>query len=148
MSNAERVRVLQMVAEGKVSPAEADEVLEALAPAPPAVPFTVPAAPKPGTMSGVNRQGPAGRTPRLALRIEVSEGEWSATVRVPSGLDHAQQDFLIRPVRKVLEMHDIDLGALVTFLDDIEQWPDGTALLDLSEDEFSVGVHVQVMNGA
>lgn len=146
MSNAERVRVLQMVAEGKVSPAEADEVLEALAPAPPAVPFTVPAAPKPGTMPSINRQGPTGHTPRRALRIEVSDGEWSATARIPSGLDHAQQDFLIRPVRKLLEMHDIDLGALVTFLDDIEQWPDGAELLDLTEDEFSASIHVETMN--
>lgn len=135
MSNEERVRVLQMVAEGKVSPAEADEVLGALTPATPTVAPPAPPASKVPTGNGA----PSKRR----LRIQVSdenEGDRHIQVWIPAGLTRAQQEFLIRQVRRPLEEQGVDLMDL---LDDIDQWPSGTTLFNLSQNEVHIDIRVE-----
>lgn len=137
MSSEERVRVLQMVAEGKVSPAEADEVLGALIPPPP--PFKAPTLP-PGDNKNVKFERPA---PRRMLRIQITdenEGERHIQVRIPDGLTHGQQEFLTRQVRQPLAEQGVDLSEL---LDDLDQWPSGTTLFNLSQNEVHIDIRVE-----
>lgn len=137
MSNEERVRVLQMVAEGKVSPAEADEVLGALM-APPTAAVVAPPSPPPFKAPTGN-----GQTTRRRLRIQVSdenEGDRHIQVWIPAGLTRAQQEFLIRQVRKPLEEQGVDLMEL---LEDIDQWPSGTTLFNLSHNEVHIDIRVE-----
>jgi hypothetical protein len=137
VSNEERVRVLQMVAEGKVSPAEADEVLGALTPAPP--PFKAPTT-QPGENKNMKWERPA---PRRMLRIQITdenEGDRHIQVRIPAGLTHSQQEFLTRQVRRPLEEHGVDVSEL---LDDLDQWPSGTTLFNLSQNEVHIDIRVE-----
>jgi hypothetical protein len=137
MSNEERVRVLQMVAEGKVSPAEADEVLGALTPPPP--PFKAPTT-QPGENKNMKWERPA---PRRMLRIQVAdqnEGGRRTEVRIPAGLTRSQQEFLTRQVRQPLEEHGVDLSEL---LDDLDQWPSGTTLFNLFWNEGHIDIRVE-----
>jgi hypothetical protein len=137
VSNEERVRVLQMVAEGKVSPAEADEVLGALM-APPASPVIAPPSPPPFKAPAGN-----GQATKRRLRIQVSdenEGDRHIQVRIPAGLTHSQQEFLTRQVRQPLEEHGVDLSEL---LDDLDQWPSGTTLFNLSQNEVHIDIRVE-----
>lgn len=138
MSNEERVRVLQMVAEGKVSPAEADEVLGALTPAP-AAPLET-SAPLPRDNRNMKWERPA---PRRMLRIQITdenEGDRHIQVRIPAGLTRGQQEFLTRQVRRPLEEHGVDVSEL---LDDLDQWPSGTTLFNLSQNEVHIDIRVE-----
>jgi hypothetical protein len=139
VSNEERVRVLQMVAEGKVSPAEADEVLGALTPPPSAL--KAPTTP-PGESKNMKweRERPV---PRRMLRIEITdenEGDRHIQVRIPAGLTPGQQEFLTRQVRRPLEEQGVDVSELLA---DLEQWPSGTTLFNLSQHEVHIDIRVE-----
>jgi len=141
VSNEERVRVLQMVAEGKVSPAEADEVLGALTPAPVA-PLDL-SAPLPHENKNMKWERPERPAPRRMLRIQITdenEGDRHIQVRIPAGLTHGQQEFLTRQVRQPLDEHGVDLSEL---LDDLDQWPSGTTLFNLSQNEVHIDIRVE-----
>jgi len=127
-----------MVAEGKVSPAEADEVLGALTPTPP------PVSKAPTTQPNENKNLKWARPerPRM-LRIQISdenEGDRHIEVRIPAGLTHSQQEFLTRQVRRPLEEQGVDVSEL---LDDLDQWPSGTTLFNLSQNEVHIDIRVE-----
>lgn len=118
MSNEERIRVLQMVAERRVTPEEADEVLgtlEPIAATPPNGPVA-PQAAKPG---------------QRTLRINVHRGRKNITVRIPSGLPREGQQFLTRQVLPSLAAHGVGLDEL---LDVFEQFPVNTKLVEIHDD--------------
>jgi hypothetical protein len=124
-----------MVAEGKVSPAEADEVLGALM-VPPAAVFAPPPPPFKAPMEN-------GQSTKRRLRIQVreeNEGDRNIQVWIPAGLTRAQQEFLIRQVRKPLEEQGVDLMEL---LEDIDQWPSGTTLFNLSHNDVHIDIRVE-----
>lgn len=132
MSREERVRVLQMVASGTVSPEEADEVLAALEPAP-AAQF--------GEATPIKARSPRGNPEmQRTLVIEIHDGEKNITVRVPPGLARAQQQFLARHAGEHLGEHGIDLQEL---LENVQQFPKDTTLVDMSEDEFSLEIKTE-----
>lgn len=132
MSREERVRVLQMVATGTVSPEEADDVLAALEPAP---------APAPSERLMDMPPRPNGRPPaQRTLVIEICDGEKNITVRMPPGLARAQQQFLARHAREYLGEHGINLEEL---LDNVQQFPKDTTLVEMSDGEFTLEIKTE-----
>ena len=128
MSDEERVRVLQMVATGTISPEEADDVLAALAAGREPPPRRV-AAP-----------APVSKEAQRILRIEISDGEKNVTVRIPDGLSPEQQRSLAGPAKEYLEGYDIQLEPLLNLLGSLSR---GTELVDVSEDEHHIGIQVE-----
>jgi hypothetical protein len=120
MSNEERIRVLQMVAERRVTPEEADEVLGTLEP------VAAPSLPSSASPS------PVAKTGQRTLRINVHRGRKNITVRIPSGLPRESQQFLTRQVVPSLAAHGVGLDEL---LDVFEQFPSNTKLVEIHEDE-------------
>src|SRR5437868_9584518 len=100
MSNEERARILRMVAEGKVTPAQAEDLLAALDAAPDAGarsmgpsatfgPGSMPASPVPGP--------PRIRKQPRSLVIQVKEGgDSKVNVRIPLSLARAAGKFIPR----------------------------------------------------
>jgi hypothetical protein len=118
VSNEDRIRVLQMVAERRVTPEEADEVLGTLEPvaAPPNGPAS-PQAVKPG---------------QRTLRINVHLGRKNITVRIPSGLPRESQQFLSRQIQPSLAAHGVGLDELLNVF---EQFPANTKLVEIHDDD-------------
>lgn len=135
MSSDERIRVLNMVAAGTISPGEADEVLAALdAPPPTAEPAFAGA-----TLPPVVR-GRAPKESKRTLVIDISEGEKSLCVRIPLGLEQEQSELLLRPANGYLERYDIHLKELLGHAPD---FPSGSTLLNMSEDELSIEINIE-----
>lgn len=112
MANEERARILRMVSEGTVSPAEAEDLLAALetprAESRP-IPPTPPAPPAPPTPPALPL-----RAQRRSLVIQVSEGgQTKVNVRIPLGLARAASKFIPRNVQAQLSEHNIDLDELL-----------------------------------
>lgn len=110
MSTEVRARILQMVAEGKLSAEEAARLLEASEPelAPARLqPPQPPAPPNPTTIS------------KRSLVIQVTEGgEQKVHVRIPFGLARAAGRFIPRQAQRHLEEYDINLQQLMEDLGD------------------------------
>jgi hypothetical protein len=139
MSDEERARILRMVSEGKLSPEEAADLLEAL---------------QPETRSGsempswnvVGNEGSARfhaghvrRRPRV-LVIHVKEGgEQKVNIRVPFGLTKAAGKFIPRQAQQYLGKYDINLQ---DFLDDLVE-ADGGTLLEVRDGENKVLIAVE-----
>jgi len=131
MHDEERLRVLHMVAAGSISPEEASDVLETLEPEQPATRGAQP--PLPPTAN-------TARAPHAMVVIHVSDGEKDLRVCIPTGLASEQRRFLVRPAMPHLEKWDVNLEELLSVAD---QFPIGTTLLSLSEDERSIEVGVE-----
>lgn len=110
MNNEERARILRMVSEGTVSPAEAEDLLAALEttqraesrPTPP-VPPVAPLAP---ALTRTSR--------RRSLVIQVKEqGQSTVNVRVPLTLARAARKFIPQSAQAYLNEHEISLDDII-----------------------------------
>jgi hypothetical protein len=145
MSNEERARILRMVAEGKVTPAEAEDLLAALDAAPDAgARSTGPSATfGPGSMptSLVPPAPPRNKTPRRSLVIQVKEGgDSKVNVRIPLSLARAAGRFIPRRAQQQLTAYNIDLEELLSGLSDAEG--DGT-LVEVKDGKDEVRIAVE-----
>jgi hypothetical protein len=145
MSNDERARILRMVAEGKVTPAEAEDLLAALDAAPDAGtrstgssatfrPGPMPASPVPPGLPGIRKH-------RRSLVIQVKEGgDSKVNVRIPLSLARAAGKFIPRHAQKHLAAYNIDLEELLSGLGDAEG--DGT-LVEVKDGKDEVRIAVE-----
>jgi hypothetical protein len=145
MSNDERARILRMVAEGKVTPAEAEDLLAALDAAPEAGtqstglsatfgPGPMPAPPMPPGPPGSRKQ-------RRSLVIQVKEGgDSKVNVRIPLSLARAAGKFIPRHAQQHLAAYNIDLEELLSGLGDAGG--DGT-LVEVKDGKDEVRIAVE-----
>ena len=145
MSNEERARILRMVAEGKVTPAEAEDLLAALDAASDAGarstgssatfgPGSMPAPPVPPGPPGIRKQ------PR-SMVIQVKEGgDSKVNVRIPLSLARAAGRFIPRRAQQQLTAYNIDLEELLSGLSDAEG--DGT-LVEVKDGKDEVRIAVE-----
>ena len=145
MSNEERARILRMVAEGKVTPAEAEDLLAALDAAPDAGarstglsatfgPGSMPAPPVPPGPPGIRKQ------PR-SMVIQVKEGgDSKVNVRIPLSLARAAGRFIPRRAQQHLAAYNIDLEELLSGLGDAGG--DGT-LVEVKDGKDEVRIAVE-----
>ena len=145
MSNEERARILRMVAEGKVTPAEAEDLLAALDAAPdagarsmgPSATFGPGSMPAPPVLPGP----PGIRKHRRSLVIQVKEGgDSKVNVRIPLSLARAAGKFIPRHAQQHLAAYNIDLEELLSGLSDTEG--DGT-LVEVKDGKDEVRIAVQ-----
>ena len=131
MSSEERLRILEMVAEGELTTEEADELLRAMEPAPqPATrgAFAPPALPL----------RPA--APQRYLTIRVVEGDQpKVNVRFPLGLARGAAKWLGSLTEQVLSF-DLNVKELVESLGDAPS--DGT-VIDLHDDDTTVWIGIE-----
>lgn len=131
MSSEERLRILEMVAEGELTTEEADELLGAMEPAPqPATrgAFAPPALPL----------RPA--APQRYLTIRVVEGDQpKVNVRFPLGLARGAAKWLGSLTEQVLSF-DLNVKELVESLGDAPS--DGT-VIDLHDDDTTVWIGIE-----
>ncbi len=113
MANEERARILQMVAAGQITPAEAEDLLSALDPTPTPRPPVPPLPPLPlQTRPNTAR----------SLTIQVIEGEQSkVNVRIPLSLARAAARFIPRQAHAYLNQHEINLDDLLESLHNSEE---------------------------
>lgn len=136
MSNEERLRILRMVAEGKLAPAEADELLAALGPAPPAPTGAAATSPPPF----VRRLGAPDATAQRYLVVRVVEDDQpKVNARIPLGRVR-DAGWLNGLTEQFLSQYDFDLAGLVQSLGDA---PADGAVIDLRHDETSVWIGVE-----
>jgi hypothetical protein len=145
MSNEERARILRMVAEGKVTPAEAEDLLAALDAAPDAGVRSTGASATfgPGSMSAPPvPPGPPGiRKQRRSLVIQVKEGaDPKVNVRIPLSLARAAGRFIPRRAQQQLAAYNIDLEELLSGLGAAEG--DGT-LVEVKDGKDEVRIAVE-----
>ena len=142
MSNEERARILRMVAEGKVTPAEAEDLLAALDAAPdagarstgPSATFGPGSMPAPPVLPGIRKQ-------RRSLVIQVKEGgDSKVNVRIPLSLARAAGKFIPRRAQQQLAAYNIDLEELLSGLSDAEG--DGT-LVEVKDGKDEVRIAVE-----
>lgn len=133
MANEEQSRILHMVANGQISPAEAGDLLSALeplAPRPTPAPIFAPA----------TTLGPRARTSR-SLIIQVMDGERSkVNVRIPLGLARAAERFLPRQAQQYLREQGIELGEM---LDSVQGNEEPTSLLEVDDDDTHVRIAIE-----
>ncbi|HVC80849.1 MAG TPA: hypothetical protein VNL35_10175 [Chloroflexota bacterium] len=133
MANEEQTRILQMVANGQVSPAEAGDLLSALEPLTPR-PAPIPVFPPASSL------GPRARTSR-SLIIQVMDGERSkVNVRIPLGLARAAERFLPRQAQQYLREQGIELGEM---LDSVQGNEEPTSLLEVDDDDTHVRIAIE-----
>ena len=144
MSNEERARILRMVAEGKVTPAEAEDLLAALDAAPDAGarstgssatfgPGSMPAPPVPGP-PGIGRH-------RRSLVIQVKEGgDAKVNARIPLSLARTAGKFIPRHAQQHLAAYNINLEEFLSGLSDAEG--DGT-LVEVKDGKDEVRIAVE-----
>jgi DUF4097 and DUF4098 domain-containing protein YvlB len=142
MSNEERARILRMVAEGKVTPAEAEDLLAALDAAPEAgarstgssAPFGPGSMPAPPVPPGIRKQ-------RRSLVIQVKEGgDSKVNVRIPLSLARAAGKFIPRHAQQHLAAYNINLEEFLSGLSDAEG--DGT-LVEVKDGKDEVRIAVE-----
>lgn len=149
MSDEERARILRMVAEGKLSPEEAAELLEAVEtePEPGVATFSgPPELPQPpyGNASerdlrAAGREGRRGRAPR-AVVIQIREGgENKVNLRIPLGLARAAKKFIPRQAQGYLSSYEIDLQEFLDGATDME----GGTILEVKDGENRVLIAVE-----
>jgi hypothetical protein len=139
MSDEERARILRMVSEGKLSPEEAADLLEALQPE------RSPAGEMP-SWNIVGEQGSArfhaghGRRRPRVLVIHVKEGgENKVNIRIPLGLTKAAGKFIPRQAQQYLGKYEINLN---DFLEDLVDADSGT-LLEVKDGDNKVLIAVE-----
>jgi hypothetical protein len=139
----ERDIVLQMLAEGKLTAAEAADLLDALEPAP------RPAEPQPAYGSTVFPGSAGYSAPRpmsgipLAHRlvIQVQEGEESrVNIRIPLGLTKVATRFVPKAAREQLERYEINLSNL---LEGIAQGHPAGNLIDVHDGEDRIRIAIE-----
>lgn len=127
----ERLRVLRLVQQGRLTPEQALALLEALAPHPPAARGAPGTAPQPAPSGG------AGRGRLLRIRI-VEDGEERVHLNIPLGL--ARSALRLIPARAQHYLADVDLEAL---LEQVERGASGRILVVRDDDESGVEVTVE-----
>lgn len=138
----DRLRILRLVQQGKLTPEQGLKLLEALAPPPPPPPTEragVGVGPRPGggvsVGSGMGAQPARGRM--LRIRI-LEEGEDRVNLNIPLGL--ARSALRLIPARAQRHLAGVDLEAL---LDQIEHGATGKILVIQDDDESGVEVVVE-----
>ena len=133
MTSEERLRILEMVAEGKLTTDEADELLGAMEPAPqPAAraAFSPPALPL--------RPAPA---PQRYLAVRIMEGdEPKVNVRIPMSLASGAAKWLGNLTEQVQSSFDLNVKDLVESLGDAPS--DGT-VIDLHDGGTTVWIGIE-----
>jgi hypothetical protein len=143
MSDEERARILRMVSEGKLSPEEAADLLEAIQ-TPPAPEFgpggpMPPESPMPPEMSGLYVHGRHRRRGRC-LVIHVREGnENKVNLRIPISLTKAAGKFIPRQATNYLAKYEINL---TDFVEDLAEAEGGT-ILEIKEGDNKVLIAVE-----
>jgi hypothetical protein len=135
MSDEERARILRMVAEGKLSPEEAADLLEAIKPEPVPEPGRSPGTWNPGAYS---LGAPRRRTRHLIINVKEG-GENKVNVRIPLSLTRAAGKFIPRQAQGYLSKYDINLE---DFLDEVGQ-ADGGTILEVKDGENKVLIAVE-----
>jgi hypothetical protein len=141
MSDEERARILRMVSEGKLSPEEAADLLEALQSARDLEQPEMSLPPAPGYPGNpaVPQVPGWGRRAR-AVVIQVREGgESKVNIRVPISLTKAAGKFIPRQAQAHLAKYEINLTEL---LDDLAGSDRGT-LLEVKDGENRVVIAVE-----
>jgi hypothetical protein len=141
MNDDERARVLRMVAEGKISPEEAADLLEAIQSS------SAPRSPEPASMPEPPSP-PAFESRELRLRrrgrflvIHVKEGgDNKVNVRIPLNLTRAAGKFIPRSAQTYLNKYEINLQE---FLDDISETEGGGTLLEVRDGDNKVLIAVE-----
>ena len=133
MTSEERLRILEMVAEGKLTTDEADELLGAMEPAP--------QPPARGTFMSPGlplRPAPA---PQRYLAIRVMDGDQAkVNVRIPLGLARGAAKWLGNLTEQVQSSFDLNVKDLVESLGDTPS--DGT-VIDLHDGGTTVWIGVE-----
>jgi hypothetical protein len=148
MEDEERA-ILHMVADGKISPEEAAELLEALQPAPEPVGAGYSGRPDTQVSSSEGpsgrefriqgREGRRGRTPK-AVVIQIKEsGDNKVNIRIPLGLARAAGKFIPRQAQQYLASYEIDLQEFLAGASDME----GGTLLEIKEGDNRVLIAVE-----
>jgi hypothetical protein len=135
MSDDERSRILRMVSEGKLSPEEAADLLEAIQPPPQPVEEPVGVAPglPPLAIRGHRRRG-------RCLVIHVREGsENKVNLRIPISLTRAAGKFIPRQATQYLSKYEINLN---DFVEDLAEAEGGT-ILEIREGDNKVLIAVE-----
>ncbi len=144
MGDEERTRILRMVAEGKISPEQAADLLEAIQSEPALESVGTDWEPEPPTtptllMSPAEQFHYGKRKPRhLVIQIK-DGGESKVNLRIPFGLTRTASKFLPRQAQTYLGKYDINLQEL---LEDIGQSGDGT-ILEIRDGENKVLIAVE-----
>jgi len=131
MGDDEQARILRMVAEGTITPAEAGDLLSALEhqrhASPPAPPPSVATVVKPGN--------------KRHLSIEIIEGDnTKVNVRIPLALARAAGRFIPRQAQAYLEEREISIEAIMEGM----QAEDGeNTLLEIHEGDSFVRIAVE-----
>jgi hypothetical protein len=134
MANEEQARILQMVAGGQISPAEAGDLLTALEMSNPPQRSAPKFAPPPSTYT-------ARPISARCLTIQVMEGEHSkVNVRIPLGLARAAERFLPRQAQQYLREQGIELGEM---LEGVQGNEDSTTLLEVEDDDKRVRIAIE-----
>jgi hypothetical protein len=137
MSDEERARILRMVSEGKLSPEEAADLLEAIQPPPPVQEEFTGMTPNP--FPQITMRGHGRRRGRL-LVIHVREGnENKVNLRIPISLTRAAGKFIPRQATQYLSKYEINLNDFVEDLADAE----GGTILEIREGENKVLIAVE-----
>ncbi|HLJ68969.1 MAG TPA: hypothetical protein VKX16_16575 [Chloroflexota bacterium] len=119
MFDEERARILRMVAEGKLSPEEAADLLEALQPRRESNQPAPVMPPEPPSLPGQRRRS---RT----VVIQIKEGgESKVDLRIPLSLAKAAGKFIPRKAQESLQSRDINI---LDFLEDAAEAESGTIL--------------------
>lgn len=142
MNDEERARILHMVAEGKISPEEAADLLEALQPSTAPAPEPAFVSGGPGPLPSMNPIPPMGapRLRRRTLVIQIREGgENRVNVRIPLSLTRVAGKFIPRQAQNYLGKYDINLQE---FLDGVGDGDSGT-LLEVKDGENKVLIAVE-----
>lgn len=127
MSNQERTRILQMVAGGTISPAEADDLLSALEARPDAEQRAGVSGLPAATFRTESRR-------HLVIRITES-GENKVNLRIPLTLARVATRFIPRQAQVYLNSHEINVPHLLESLSGSDD--DGT-LLEVNDGEDKV----------
>jgi hypothetical protein len=139
MGNEDRRRILQMVSEGKLSPEEAADLLEAIddaaAAAPAREPSTAHFAPR---VEAATRSHPR-RISNRALTILIKEGgDNKVNLRIPLGLARVAGKFIPKQAQNYLKEYEIDLQQ---FLDAGEL--EGGTILEIKDGDNRVLIAVE-----
>jgi hypothetical protein len=132
MNNEERTRILNMVAAGQISPAEASDLLSALD-APPRP------APLPPVVAPVTNRTQLATARSLVIRI-IEEGDSKVNVRIPLSLARAAGRFLPRQAKAALKEYEIDLDQI---LEEMSSGAGNGALIEVEDDETHVFIGVE-----
>ncbi len=135
MSSEERDIILQMLAEGKVSPSEAGDLLDAL---------EIKGSAQPAFSTGLEQTKQGGRVdPSLAgrgLLIHVRDGEETRTkVHIPLGLALTAGKFIPKRAQEALQEYGLDLGQI---LETIAKGDQRGEIVDVRDGETRVEIAV------